>query len=137
MRVVTSITIHEVPEDKWLASKLEDRPYYTKRTDPKVEPIVITEEMIEGKRYIDGNGNEIVIGLSEYVQETLGFPLREWKDLIATLDSAISENASLSRRNHRHLKKINRLTQLVESSKPMNKYQKFIKRTGLFKPVPR
>ncbi|MFH1777587.1 MAG: hypothetical protein ABH952_08545 [Candidatus Omnitrophota bacterium] len=48
---------------------------------PKTEPIEITYEMIHGRTFVNANGEEFCIGLSEQAQTAIGLPFEAFENM--------------------------------------------------------
>jgi len=94
MLVVESIKTCTVDRDRWTIRNFKEMsaaiPIYELPTEVKV-----ICEMIEGKKFINANGNLVCIGLSKQVQDAIGLPMEVFETQQEEL-SSLSQRLSNS-----------------------------------------
>lgn len=85
MIVVTKVDIVEVDEDPTTFYHYDPPKIQATTIGEYPEEVLVEQELIHGKRFVNRQKQKVVIGLSKQVQEALGIPL----EVISILESRI------------------------------------------------
>ncbi|MAF25311.1 hypothetical protein CL634_07015 [bacterium] len=121
MLLVKDVTIIEVPNNPREIVHPPNESVFAYNRDAEVEAIKLHREVVRGQHFFNNNGEELIIGMCEQVQKTIGLPMK----CFSVLEK---ENSELRERQHVLRNKLSSEKRCAKAFKSVIKESGFWKR---------